>query len=257
MSRKLVLDYPHHRPSFEPKRLKAESIWAIADAARVQVCSNASRPKVEIPHIVKRTRHLVVNGIAFEAHWELDHPVIDETGQPVAGAVEYDESYPQAALISINCDLLRGRDDLASSTAAHELGHAIFDTPSWIQHAANGSKHPPAVQTHHFQQAEYEETCIDRLPASAIDWCEWRANEFMGAFLAPRNLLHRQMHKRAAALGIPLVEAASSDDLPIVNERKASSEVIEALLIELAEIFGVSIEFIRVRLRKYQLLAWR
>jgi len=257
VSRKLVLDYPHLRPSFAPKRLKAESIWAVADAARVQVCSNALRPKVEIAQIISRTRHLVVNGIAFETHWELDHPVIDDTGQPVAGAVEYDESYPSAALISINCDLLRGRDDLASSTAAHELGHAIFDTPSWIQHAANGSKHPPAVQMHHFQQAEYEETRIDRLPASAIDWCEWRANEFMGAFLTPRTLLHRHMHKRAAALKVPLIEAATADSLPVVNERRAGTDALEALLVELAEIFGVSIEFIRVRLRKYQLLAWR
>ena len=32
---------------------------------------------------------------------------------------------------------------------------------------------------------------------------------------------------------------------------------IESRLIELAEIFGLSTEFIRVRLRKYQLLAWR
>ena len=257
MSRKVVLDYPHHRPSFEPKRLKAESIWAIADAARTQICGIALRPKVEIPQIIRRTRHLVVNGIAFEAHWELSHPVVDEMGCPVAGAVEYDESYPSAALISINSELFKGRDDLACSTVAHELGHAIFDTPSWIQHAANGSKHLPAVQTHHFQQAEHEETRIDRLPASAINWCEWRANEFMGAFLTPRTLLHRHMHKRAAALKVPLIEAATADSLPVVNERRAGTDALEALLVELAEIFGVSIEFIRVRLRKYQLLAWR
>lgn len=257
MSRKLVLDYPHFKPSFEPKRLKAESIWAIADAARTQVCSNAQRPKVEIPHVIKRTRHLVVNGIAFEAHWELDRPVIDDAGHPVAGAVEYDESFPVAALISINGDLLRGRDDLACSTVAHELGHAIFDTPSWIQQAARRDDTTVAVPLLHFQPEPCEDIYSDRLPASAIDWCEWRANEFMGAFLAPRNLLHRHLHKRAAALGVPLVEAASAERLPVVNERRASSEALEALLIELAEIFGVSIEFIWVRLRKYQLLAWR
>ena len=257
MSRKLVLDYPHHRPSYEPKRLKAESIWAVADAARTQVCGNAQRARVEISQIVKRTRNLVVNGIAYETHWELDRPVIDDTGHPVAGAVEYDEDFPMAALISINCDLLRGRDDLASSTVAHELGHAIFDTPSWIQHASCGEESPIAVPMHHFQPEPYEDMYGGSLPASAIDWCEWRANEFMGAFLAPRGLLHRHLHKRAAALGVPLVEAASAVDLPIVNERRASSEAIEALLIELAEMFGLSIEFIRVRLHKYQLLVCR
>ena len=223
----------------------------------MQICGNPHRARVEISQIIKRTRHLVVNGIAFEAHWELDHPVIDDTGQPVAGAVEYDESYPSAALISINSDLLRGRDDLACSTAAHELGHAIFDTPSWICHAASRTSFPVALPTHHFQPASYEQSCSDRMPDFAIDWCEWRANEFMGAFLAPRNLLHRHLHKQAAALRVPLVEGASIADLPIVNERRASSEALEALLIELAEIFGLSIEFIRVRLRKYQLLVCR
>ena len=257
MSRKLVLDYPHHRPSYAPKRLKAESIWAIADAARTQVSGNAQRARVEISQIIKRTRHLVVNGIAFETHWELDHPVIDDTGQPVAGAVEYDESYPSAALISINSELLRGRDDLACSTVAHELGHTIFDTPSWIQHTANGANSPVVVPTHHFQSAVYEDTYLDRMPASAIDWCEWRANEFMGGFLAPRSLLHRHLHKQAAGLKVPLVEGPTTTDLPVVNERRAGIDAIEALLIELAEIFGLSIEFIRVRLRKYQLLVSR
>jgi hypothetical protein len=257
VSRKLVLDYPHLRPSFAPKRLKAESIWAIADAARMQICGNAQRARIDISQIIKRTRHLIVNGIAFEAHWELSHPVVDEMGCPVAGAVEYDESFPQAALISINSDLLRGRDDLACSTVAHELGHAIFDTPSWIQHAVNGLEFPAAAQMLHFQPSPHEEPFGNRLPVSATDWCEWRANEFMGAFLAPRNLLHRHLHKQAAGLKVPLVEGSTIADLPIVNERRAGSDAIEALLIELAEIFGVSIEFIRVRLHKYQLLAWR
>lgn len=257
MSGKLVLDYPHVKPSFVPKRLKAETIWTIADAARIQICGTTLRPRIEIAQIVRRTRNLVVNGIAFEAHWELDRPVVDDAGHPVAGAVEYDESSPRAALISINGDLLRGRDDLASSTVAHELGHAIFDTPSWIQQAVRGEETTIAVPMLHFQPEPNEDIYSDRLPASAIDWCEWRANEFMGAFLAPRNLLHRHLHKRAAALGVPLVEAASAGDLPIVNERRASSEALEALLIELAEIFGLSIEFIRVRLHKYQLLTSR
>jgi hypothetical protein len=257
VSRKLVLDYPHFKPSFEPKRLKAETIWAIADAARMQVCGTTLRPKIEIAQIIRRTRNLVVNGMAFETHWEFDRPVVDDAGHPVAGAVEYDESSPRAALISINCDLLRGRDDLANSTVAHELGHAIFDTPSWIQQATCGEETAIEMPMHHFQPEPNDDMYGGSLSASAIDWCEWRANEFMGAFLAPRNLLHRHLHKRAAALGVPLVEGAFMADLPIVNERRASSEALEALLIELAEMFGLSIEFIRVRLRKYQLLVCR
>ncbi len=257
MSTKLVLDYPHLRPSFEPRRLRSDAIRAVADAARRQICGNAQRPRVEIPQIIKRTRNLIVNGIAFEAHWDLSRPVADDAGDPAAGAVEYDESIPSAALISLNCTLLAGRDDLARSTAAHELGHVIFDTPSWIQQAAKGSSSHAPVQTLHFQPAAFEESNGDRLPASEIDWREWRANEFMGAFLAPCGLLHRHLHKRAAALKVPLVEAQSAEALPIINARKADADAMEMLLIELAEIFGVSIEFIRVRLRKYGLLVWR
>ena len=89
---------------------------------------------------------------------------------------------------------------------------------------------------------------------SDIDWPEWRANEFMGAFLAPRRLLHRHMHKRAAALGIPLISMERDNDLPVVNGPKAGFDAIETLAIELAEMFGVSIPFTHVRLRKYALV---
>lgn len=76
----------------------------------------------------------------------------------------------------------------------------------------------------------------------------------MGAFLAPRRLLHRHMHKRAAALGIPLISLDQDADLPVVNGTKAGFDAIETLAIDLAEIFGVSIPFTQVRLRKYGLV---
>jgi hypothetical protein len=79
----------------------------------------------------------------------------------------------------------------------------------------------------------------------------------MGAFLAPRRLLHRHMHKCASALGLPMTGPERADDLPIINGRRAGFERIETLAIDLAELFGVSIDFIQVRLRKYRLISGR
>lgn len=253
----VIITYPHFRPSFEPKRLRAEEIWAIGEAARTQICGATQRPKIDITRVIKRSRQLRVNGIAFETHWELGHPVADDTGKPVMGAVEHDESWPEAAMIYLNGDEIGDRDDLGRSTAAHELGHAVFDTPSWIQRSRQRSlqlgPNDPSPERR-FQPAPGNAASAN---ASAIDWREWRANEFMGAFLAPRRLLHRHMHKCASALGLPITGPERADDLPIINGRRAGFDRIETLAIDLAEIFGVSIDFIQVRLRKYGLISGR
>lgn len=246
----LILNYPHIRSSLEPKRLRKEEIWQVGEAARSQICGATQRPKVEVARIVARAKHFRVNGISFDTHWELGRQVTDDAGNEVMGAVEYDESWPTAAMIYVNGELIGDREDIARSTAVHELGHAVFDAPSWIQ--CGHSLPPPGDVTppRHFQQL----TPGEQANKSGIDWPEWRANEFMGAFLAPRRLLHRHMHKRAAALGIPLITLQRDDDLPVVNGPKAGFDAIETLAIELAEIFGVSIPFTQVRLRKYGLV---
>lgn len=250
----IILNYPHFRPSFEPKRLRAEEIWALGEAARRQVFGVTPRPKIDLTRLIRRSRQLRVNGLSFETHWELGRPVVDDAGNPVMGAVEHDESWPEAAMIYLNGDEIGDRDDLGRSTAAHELGHAVFDTPSWIQRS-----HQRSLP---FSRHELPERRFQSAPATTglretIDWREWRANEFMGAFLAPRRLLHRHMHKRASALGLPMTGPEGNDGLPIVNGPKAGFEAVETLAIDLAEAFGVSIEFIQVRLRKYRLIGGR
>ena len=40
-------------------------------------------------------------------------------------------------------------------------------------------------------------------PGSLIDWVEWRADEFMGAFLVPADRLARVLPKHASALDLP------------------------------------------------------
>ena len=132
----LVLTYPHLRPSLEPKRLRREEIWAVAEEARRQLC-RGPRPKVDVAQIARRSVCLQVNGLVFELRWQFDRSVEDEAGQPVVGLVEHDPTWPAGATISIDSAFIGERDELGRSTAAHELGHAVFDVPAWIRNAQN------------------------------------------------------------------------------------------------------------------------
>ena len=240
----LVLSYPHLRPSLEPKRLRREEIWTVAEEARRQLC-RGPRPKVDIAQIARRAVCLQVNGLAFELRWQFDRSVEDDAGQPVVGSVEHDPSWPAGATISIDSAFIGERDDLGRSTAAHELGHAVFDVPAWIWRTQNTVE--PATRRHHLTETS------ERDAAAEIDWVEWRANEFMGAFLAPRPMLHRHMHKRAAGLAIPLIEGGRRSELPVVCPQ-APPPLLDELVGELADLFGLSEPFIRMRLRRYGLV---
>ena len=240
----LVLTYPHLRPSLEPKRMRREEIWAIAEEARRQLY-RGPKPKVDVAQIARRVVCLQVNGLAFELRWHFDRSVEDEAGQPVVGSVEHDPTWPVGATISIDSAFIGERDDLGRSTAAHELGHAVFDVPAWIRNAQNTVE--PATRRHHLTETS------ERDAAAEIDWVEWRANEFMGAFLAPRAILHRHMHKRAAGLAIPLIESARRGELPVVCPQ-APPSLVDELVGELADLFGLSEPFIRMRLRRYGLV---
>ncbi len=240
----LVLSYPHLRPTLEPRRLRREEIWAVAEDARRQLC-RGPRPKVDVAQIARRSVCLQVNGLVFELRWQFDRSVEDEASQPVVGLVEHDPAWPTGATISIDSASIGERDDLGRSTAAHELGHAIFDVPTWIWRTQNTS----GAESRRYHLTETSE----RDAAAEIDWVEWRANEFMGAFLAPRAMLHRHMHKRAAGLAIPLIEGGRGGELLVVCPQ-APPPLIDELVGELADLFGLSEPFIRMRLRRYGLV---
>ena len=241
----LTLAYPHTYDSLEPARMRREEIWRIGESARAQIAIHPRRPKIEVSQVIARCKNLSINGLQFSTHWELGRPVTDDTGNAVLGAVEHDESWPLAAMIYVNGELIGDREELARSTSVHELGHAVFDVPAWIQGAKEAKRLDGSRRRLLTQELQTERT----------DWREWRANEFMGAFLTPRRLLHVHMHKRAAGLRIPLLALDRSEALPVVNGRKASFDAIEALAIELAELFGLSLPFMLVRLRKYGLIS--
>jgi hypothetical protein len=205
--RPIVIDYPHRHPSLEPMHLRKEEIWSIAEAARRQICGAVQRPKIALPQLMARTRRLRVNGVSIDLHWEFTGSLQDEFGNPAIACTSHDERWSNAAVICLNGEAIGERDDLAQSTAAHELGHSIFEAPAWIARREEGHRAAAACQRRYQAAPETERN------AAKVDWSEWRANEFMGAFLAPPRLLHLHAHKRAAALGVPM--AAGDKSLPI------------------------------------------
>lgn len=244
MTNAVVLNYPHARPSLEPLHLRRHEVWQIAETARRQICGSVYRPRIDVTEVVERTARMRVNGLDFATHWDLGRALSDQTGQPVLGLVEHDAGCPDAAMIYMNGELIGDREDWARSTAVHELGHAVFDAPAWI--AGHGTRRAMAEG-----QRRSAAMSQDTDSGEEIDWREWRANEFMGAFLAPRDLVRRHVMRLAASMRIPMREGARGR---VIDAAKGGYEVVEALAVELAELFGVSIGFVEVRLRKYGLV---
>jgi hypothetical protein len=234
--REVALAYWHKPTSFEPAFVSAEDIRFVAESARAQLFPHLRTPKIEVGALMARCRRLRVNGAPLAIEWACVSPLLDDAGEPAFGETCFDPSAPNALTLALDAEAIGDREDMLRSTAAHELGHAIFDGPSWSKASSTGERR-------------------HRSTAHQIaDWSEWRANEFMGAFLAPRGLLHREMVKAAAACGAALVAGSSARDLPILKGVLSMPVVRQELSSALAERFGLSTSFIDTRLRKYRLI---
>ncbi len=205
---------------------------------REQLGLSTCRLDVELLQLVSRVRRLLVNGMLLSIRWNLDETVKDCSGQPVYGSCRL--VAPGALLISLNVQIV-GDVPIARSTAAHELGHAVFDAPAWFSGAAQPT---PAAPRRVFGAPE-------RYRREASDWSEWRANEFMGSFLAPRRLLHGELLRLAPACGVPLVKGRFSNEPPVA----ANCPELPLLFDALGDAFGLTPSFISVRLAKYDLIA--
>ena len=208
----LQVGYPHDRCSREPRPLKAREIWSIAEHVRQQSLPRRPSPCVDLERLVRVARKILVNGIEIVIHWDLDRSVRDGKGREALGVTEVDPALPGVLLISLNAELIAERDYLRRSTLAHELGHALFDGPAMLRRAGQ-----PA-----FAMVTPDEDHLAK-PArgrGGIDWREFRANEFMGALLAPRALLHRELVRRTIVLGLPLRDAG--EDPAGASDRRGS-----------------------------------
>lgn len=227
----------------DPHRLSAQTIGRIAGDIRTRLFGVQPRP-VDVAALIAKTARLAVNGKPITLSWGLDRPIHDENGHEALGVCENDPELPDTVMISINTSLLAHQPEVIRSTAAHEFAHAIFDMP-----AAMGGNIRRTFRT----------TAAPAIakPGAPIDWVEWRADEFMGAFLVPADKLARALPKHASALDLPLrwraAQSFSGKDsgrsVPFVD-LDPSEGTLGLLVDDLAEAFGVTAAFMSVRLAK-------
>ena len=188
--------------------------------------------------LTAKTARLVVNGKPITLSWGLDRPIHDENGHEALGVCENDPELPDTVMISVNASLLAHQPEVIRSTAAHEFAHAIFDMP-----AAMGGNIRRTFRT--------SVAPAIAKPGAPIDWVEWRADEFMGAFLVPADKLARVLPKHASALDLPFRWRAAPDGRSVPFVDLDPSEGSLGLLVDdLAEAFGVTAAFMSVRLAK-------
>ena len=238
----LVIAYPSTAAG-DPYRLSAKAIASIASDIRSRLFGIQPRP-VDVAALIAKTARLVVNGKPITLSWGLDRPIHDENGHEALGVCESDPELPDTVMISVNASLLAHQPEVIRSTAAHEFAHAIFDMP-----AAMGGNIRRTFRTS-------VAPAIAR-PGAPIDWVEWRADEFMGAFLVPADMLARVLPKHASALDLPFrwraAQSLSGKDsgrsVPFVD-LDPSEGTLGLLVDDLAEGFGVTAAFMSVRLAK-------
>jgi hypothetical protein len=243
----LSLNYP---ASFPDRRNSddAPRFWLIANMLRRQVFPQEPDQPLEASDMPKLLPGIVVNGKAIEIAWDFQHQVHDAGGLEVYGVCETDPEVPRTANVCINGPLLHARPDIMLSTAAHELGHVVFDIPE----ALDGG----GAAYRQYRSAEAADNAFRN--AVAISFSEWRANEFMGALLAPALAVHRRMlhHARNERLAIIRSRSAGHPAWPVVsgdNDPDAVAGITEVL----AQEFGVSPRFMSVRLDQYKLVTRR
>ncbi|TPQ52717.1 hypothetical protein C2U72_01780 [Prosthecomicrobium hirschii] len=250
----ITADYPHHADTAEPVTMTAPQIWAVANRVRRQVHADLAERAIDVGAIVDGASGFSINGIAFDAFWDLDHAVANEAGDEVMGTTEYDPADPTSIMVSINGPVLAGRDDLLRSTAAHELGHVVFEAPAWIAKATGQvSVSYCAEGSTMGRLAELPVSRRTNLTAHEIR--EARANEFMGGFLVPPQLAKvdlLRIAKRSRMKPSPRPSAILQG--PAFDAEAIDGSAGEDLLFELAERYRVSEAFIRVRLSRYDLL---
>lgn len=227
-----------HSSTGQPSALTPADVWHVAQKVRIQLREERLNRCLPVEAVVERLTEIEVNGLQFEASWDLDHPVKNAAGKPVMGVTEYDAACPRCVMVSVNGPMLANAQTLLRSTVAHEIGHVVFDAPSWLLT-------PPAGPV-----------------SSRLSWSpktrdprELRANEFMGALLAPPSLLRVDLQRQAKRHRIPTARPSRViSGAPAFDGRKLDRDAVEEIIFNLAESYGVSESFMRVRLDRYDLL---
>jgi hypothetical protein len=276
----LVITYRHHPVTAEPHYVGQLAVEAVAEHVRRQLgCGDEGPLAVELERLTE-IRSLRVNGITYELEWSTSDPVTDDDGSPVLGVCEFDpQGLPDTALISVNPEPIEGRRELLLSTAAHELGHGIFDAAAWI-HGHQRSSAPglfdliePSAPMRVWRTTTRDEGhfTASHAPGTKLFFQESRANDFMGSVLTPRRSLthHFMLHCQVLNLDPSPLMSTTTYSLLLEPEgavptapRKGNLGFLNLdLRLGLAEVlsllamdFGVTRRFIEVRLKRYGLL---
>jgi hypothetical protein len=242
----LTASYRHSTFTAEPERLSTLEIWAVARAVRGQMAAPLHR-RLALDDIAACVARAEVNGVAFDIDWDFEHEVLSPAGQPVMGVTEYDRASPECVMVSINGPALNVHENLLRSTIAHELGHVVFDAPAWVTTTPAGCAFlsPDTAPGHGARGAR--------------DPREQRANEFMGALLVPPALLRVdvQRHAKKARFAPSPHPSRIIRGAPAYDACAQDADALGETVFALAELYGVSESFMRVRLARYDLLRAR
>ena len=266
----LTLDYRHcsrKRPLY-PKHAEVE---AIALMARQQlVASGVDALTLDILSGIAR---LKINGVAVNLAIDTQNTVHDESGQAVLGICEYDPGVPDTAMVSVSPCGEDSSEELVLSTLAHEIGHAIFDSPGWIVDASrgpglfdevdDGTRRVYRTTTRDSQHlansiAEGHDSSLAK--RSENYFAELRANEFMGSLLVPRQRLYTAVEEMAPMCNVAIVRGPSLDPefegagITVQSSGAMGFFNLESLQRAIASRFNVSPRFIQVRMERYGLL---
>ncbi len=236
----IKLGYPHDPATGAPKELSLSSVRAVAAQMRAQLPTGSDRPALDAATLAGAVQHIEVNGRAVFVAWNLAQDLRDDLGHPVLGVCHMEPDTPGVAYVLINRRMTADRPDLAASTAAHELGHVIFDVPAMVERPER-----------RYRTVVTGPGMLD----SATRAAERRANEFMGALLVPPMRVHTQLLTHARSEGLRLTRAPNlgRPGSPVVA-RGNPSEAVAGVIAALAGDFGVSERFITVRLDQYGLI---
>jgi len=266
----LTLDY-RHCDRKRPRFIKHSEVEAIALMARQQLVGMAV-DALSLA-LLRDVSRLKINGVAFDLMVDTQNTVHDERGYAVLGICEYDPGVPDTAMVSVSPAGDGASEELVLSTLAHEIGHAVFDSPGWIVDASRGPGLFDAIDDG--VRKVYRTTTRDgehlAKTAASIDGCapaprgdeyfaELRANEFMGSLLVPRQRLYAAVEEMAPENNVKIVRGPSLDPdypgvgLTLQTEGDFGSFYLETLKHAVAKRFNVTPRFAAVRMERYGLL---
>jgi hypothetical protein len=266
----LTLDY-RHCDRKRPRFIKHSEVEAIALMARQQLVG----PAVDALSLalLRDVSRLKINGVAFDLAVDTQNTVHDESGNPVLGICEYDPGVPDTAMVSVSPVGDGASEELVLSTLAHEIGHAVFDSPGWIVDASRGPGLFDAIDDGARKVYRTTTRDGDHLAKSTVAtdgaapsargeeyFAELRANEFMGSLLVPRQRLYAAVEELAPENDVKIVRGPSLDPdypgtgLTLHTEGDFGFFYLETLKRAVAKRFNVTPRFAGVRMERYGLL---